>query len=216
MGRAKYSEGERARMITNFLQATRDIINREGVDGVSIRKVAGLAGFNSATIYLYFKDADELITMASMGYLEEYCRVVAELPEDTSSPMDIYVHTWQTFCRYAFRQPQVYYRLFYHPHSHPLDETVEQYYQLFPELLKNTSGTIRQMLHAGSLSRRNMQVLNPLAQSGLIPENKVDLVNDLTLCYFRKLLEEQMENNTPEMAARHTKALTDCLYYLAQ
>ena len=77
MGRSKYSPEERERIITTFIRAAREIVDLEGVENVSIRKVASLAGFNSATIYLYFKDLDELITLASISYLENYCRTLA-------------------------------------------------------------------------------------------------------------------------------------------
>ena len=74
MGRMKYTEEERSRIMISFIQATRKIIDTEGIDQVSIRKIANQTGMNSATMYLYFSNADVLITMASMGYLEKYCR----------------------------------------------------------------------------------------------------------------------------------------------
>lgn len=38
-----------------FVDATAEIIEEEGVENVTIRKVADRAGYNSATIYNYFQ-----------------------------------------------------------------------------------------------------------------------------------------------------------------
>ena len=74
MGRTRYTDEERGRIMTTFIRAAREIIDAEGIDNISIRKIASLTGMNSATMYLYFPDSDVLTTMALMGYLEKYCR----------------------------------------------------------------------------------------------------------------------------------------------
>ena len=73
MGRTRYTEEERGKIMTLFIQAAREIIDSEGLGKLSIRKIANLTGMNSATLYLYFPDSDVLTTMALMGYLETYC-----------------------------------------------------------------------------------------------------------------------------------------------
>ena len=77
MGRTKYTEEERGKIMTQFIRAAREIIDSEGIEKISIRKIAELTGMNSATMYLYFPDADVLTTMALMSYLENYCRALA-------------------------------------------------------------------------------------------------------------------------------------------
>lgn len=190
MGRMKYSEEERNRIITNFLRCTREIIDFEGIGQVSIRKVSQKAGFNSATMYLYFKDADELITLASMGYLENFCRTLsADMPMLTNS-REVYLHSWKVFGMHAFRNPQVFHHLFFYPHSVPLNETVTRYYEIYPHQLGDTDGPVREMLLAGPLEERNLQLLRPLAGELGMDEEETMLINDLTICYFKKLLEE--------------------------
>ncbi len=213
MGRMKYSETERIQMIATFLKATQQIINEEGLEQISIRKVAKIAGFNSATIYLYFQDLDELITIASMGYLEEYCRQLEANTPKISSAYEIYLYTWKLFCQFAFKNPQIYYHLFYNTHSKPLNESVAKYYQLFPNALSHCSSTIWEMLHSGSLEKRNYQVLYPLVKEGMIEEESVELINDLTLCYFRKILESVCENPNLD-SEEQTKKVLDAVCFL--
>jgi len=44
-----------------FIEAAKQIILREGVEGVSVRKVADIAGYSYATIYNYFSDLNALL-----------------------------------------------------------------------------------------------------------------------------------------------------------
>ena len=190
MGRNRYTPQERNKIATTFIRCAREIIDLEGIQQVSIRKVAQTAGFNSATLYLYFDDADELITLASMSYLENYCRTLAADIPQLQSACEIYFHTWKVFCLHAFSHPLVFYHLFFRPHSKPLEETVLRYYEIYPGQLAVTDGPVREMLLAGDLGARNQKVLSPLATEGFFPPEQLPLINDLTICYFRKLLEE--------------------------
>ena len=190
MGRYKYSDEERTRIISTFLRCTRDIIEFEGIDHVSIRRVSQCAGFNSATLYLYFKDVDELITLACMGYLENYCRTLnADIPH-LKTPREIYIHTWKVFGRQAFSKPQIFYHLFFQPHSRSLGDIVSYYYEIYPNQLKDLDGSIRDMLLSGELSHRNLKVLQPLGQSMHYSEKQIQAINDLTVGYFKMLLEQ--------------------------
>ena len=201
-------------MISAFLQAAIEIINQEGIEQVSIRKVAKTAGFNSATIYLYFQDADELITMASIGYLEEYCRLLSETPQQNKSPYEVYLYTWTLFCRYAFTHPHVFYRLFYHPHRKPLNHSLQIYYEIFPELLENISSPLLEILHEGNLCSRNMKALLPLAQKNLICQEDIPMINDLILCFFRKLLEEQCQQKPAHTSEEQTQRFLQAARFL--
>ena len=51
---------KRQRIKMHFLEAAKEIIMIEGVENVSVRKVADVAGYSYGTIYNYFKDLNEL------------------------------------------------------------------------------------------------------------------------------------------------------------
>ena len=191
MGRSRYSEEERAKITVAFLRCTREIIDLEGIDGVSIRRVAQCAGFNSATLYLYFKDIDELITLACMSYLENYCRTLsADIPH-LNSPYELYLHTWRVFGQHAFAHPQIFHHLFFREHSLPMSQTVARYYELCPSQLPDAEGVIRDMLLEGDLKDRNLRLLKPLGEEMHCSPEQITMINDLTICYFKMLLEQQ-------------------------
>ncbi len=191
MGRTKYSNEERDKILIAFIRAAREIIDEEGIDKVSIRKIASITGMNSATMYLYFPNADALITMASMGYLEKYCRTLAADMPLMKSARDAFIHSWEVFSSYAFAYPQIFNHIFYGQHSVPLGDIVDEYYRLFPSHLENIGGSVSEMLRGGTLEERSWRVMLPLCEEEGISEERARLMNELTLCYFRELLEER-------------------------
>ena len=55
-------ERERAELTELILRGAREVFERDGHDGVSIRKVAKAIGYSPGTIYLYYKDKGALMT----------------------------------------------------------------------------------------------------------------------------------------------------------
>ena len=216
MGRNRYTPQERNKISATFIRCAREIIDLAGIEQVSIRKVAQTAGLNSATLYLYFDDADELITLASMSYLENYCRTLAADIPRLQNAYEIYLHTWKVFCLHAFSHPLVFYHLFFHPHSKPLEETVLRYYEIYPVQLAVTDGPVREMLLAGDLGARNRKVLTPLAREGFFPEEQLPLINDLTICYFRQLLEECRSQTGALANQQQTERMLTAIRFLTE
>ena len=62
-------EVQRKRMMGYFIRAAEEVIESDGLDKVTIRKVAQLAAYNSATLYNYFEDLDHLIFFTLMKYI---------------------------------------------------------------------------------------------------------------------------------------------------
>ena len=214
MGRAKYSDEERIVIVRKFLKCTTDIIREEGLEQISIRKVAQRAGFNSATLYLYFNDSDELITLACMHDLEDYYRVLLDELQRTPDVQMAYRMAWQVFCQHAFRKPQSFLRLFFYPHSKPLKETVRRYYEIYPELLDRADGIMRETLLDGTLSARNARMLRLVCRERNIPETAVELISSFTICYLESALQHMPAQISEELIQERTEHLLDALDFL--
>lgn len=193
MGRAKYTPDEKKVIVAAFISAAKEIIDEEGVPAVSIRKVAARAGYSSATLYLYFSDVNELIMLASIGYLEGYCKDLAQKHLELKSPGECYMSSWESFCHHAFRHPYVFESLFFTKHATSLDDVVKRYYSIYPEQLENISGTVLSMLLSGEESERNMALLRPYAKELGLSEETTQRVNEITIAYFRYKLWEARE-----------------------
>lgn len=197
MGRAKYTAEERKNIIATFIEAAHEIIDEEGVQGASIRKIANRTGFSSATLYLYFNDINELVMLASIDYLEQYCKELVCRSTPDESPMDFYFKSWQLFCKHVFVYPRVFKNLFFSSHAFSVDEVVRRYYSIFPQQLDNINGRALAMVLAGDIAERNLQALRPYTQQIGYSEDETLLINDITVCYFKNYLEraEDMELN---------------------
>ncbi len=61
MGLAERKERDRAELKDLILEASKTILLKQGKEGLSIRKIADMIEYSPATIYLYFKDKDEIL-----------------------------------------------------------------------------------------------------------------------------------------------------------
>lgn len=198
MGRSKYTPETRNAVMASFVTAMKGIIDESGLEGTSIRRVSLATGYSSATLYLYFEDINELIMMSLVSYLSDYVSDIVESTPENESPEEAYRRSWQLFCKHAFAHPAIFLNLFYGPQSSKLNIIAKKYYELFPEELKQASGTMFDMLERGSLLERNRIILSSLADELGLTEHEADLANDLTLSFFHSFLTEAAQNNYTE------------------
>lgn len=69
MGLTERKEREKAELKDLILLAAKNILLDQGQEGLSIRKIADAIEYSPATIYLYFKDKDEILhELMEMGF----------------------------------------------------------------------------------------------------------------------------------------------------
>lgn len=104
MGTAERRERERELVRTAIIEAARDILSEVGLDGLSMRAIADRIEYSPATIYLYFKDKDELVrevVTQAFGALRTYlAREVAEAGE-TADALEQYGAMGRGYARFA-------------------------------------------------------------------------------------------------------------------
>lgn len=61
MGIAERRDREREALRTRIVEAARDIVSEQGLDALSMRAIAERAEYSPATLYLYFRDKDDLL-----------------------------------------------------------------------------------------------------------------------------------------------------------
>lgn len=185
-----------------FIEATQELIDAEGIEHISIRKIAEKAGFHNSTIYLYFKDVDQLILFASLKYFTEYSKALSELSTWHLKPRENFMAIWDFFAQTAFRNPQVFYNFFFGKYSTQLDVMIEQYYNYFPEERKKYSSDIEDMYYSNNIYDRCMQILLPIAKTkSRIDESNLETANDIMVSYLKYLLEQKCQDSSldPDM-----------------
>jgi AcrR family transcriptional regulator len=173
------------RIMTYFIDATVQIIEEEGIQNVTIRKVADLAGYNSATIYNYFGELSHLIFFASMKFLKPY---TAELPHYMSKgkdPLERYLLLWECFCKYSFQKPQIYYAIFSSDLGIKPHKMMQEYYEIFPNDLLNLPEDLVPMVLESSISQRDRIALEKCVAAGLIKSENAEKINEMNLLVWQ-------------------------------
>jgi len=186
-------ENQRNNVRRHFVEVTQDIIDTQGIKGASIRQIAKQTGYNSALIYNYFGCLDSLISLALMKNFREYLTALSEqIKEDGQHKKNFYT-IWEYFFDTCFASPQIFYYLFFKYRREPLCDIVKKYYDLFPEEVKLHSSVVKRMLKGRDIYERNMNILRPVAKCGDIPSERLEIVNDIIVSYFKVLLETKCE-----------------------
>lgn len=194
MARPPYRAEQRDQIFACFVNAASEIMDEEGVENLTLRKVAQRAGYNSATLYNYFKDLDHLIIYASMKYFQAYNERLTAYMAEGKEPYSRFISIWEFFCATAFRHPHAFFNLFYGKYSSEMDQIIQRYYRVFPEELEELDSRVQEMVFHGALIERNRSILQPLVEAGLLTQEQAEIGNEIMLCCFKELLYQKMQH----------------------
>ncbi len=197
-----------------FIIVARKIIDAEGLDGLSIRKIAQLSGYHNSTIYVHFKDLDQLIMLASMQYFDTYNQALSIQSNRQVSPLENFFTIWELFIDTLLDKPDICYNFFFGVNSDNLDKIISDYYQIFPEEQKEFSPTISSMYFGKSLLDRNTQLQRSLLNTkSHINEQNMFFLSELSISYCKYKLEQKLAN--PYLDTKQLKQeLMAMLHYL--
>lgn len=179
---------QKVRMVKYFVDATIEIIEKDGFDAVTIRKVSDIAGYNSATLYNYFDNLEHLLFFASMRYLQDYIDQIPCYIKNAKDSRDVYILVWQCYVDCAFKNPEIYYTIFFSNFKKDLEQYVEQYYSYFPLDVKNYPKIVREMLLSNSISKRSMILMNQCVEENIVDKSRAEIIDNLIICLFESML----------------------------
>ena len=181
----------RKRMMAKFIISADEIMQKEGFDKITIRNVAQLAGYNSATLYNYFDDLDHLLFYMSMRYLAEYSLKIERVAEHYKDPLERYLGIWSFFIDQSFEKPKMFYEIFFSPkYRNLLDVTMTDYYKLFPEEWHVGMGLVKQMYSGKNIYVRNRVLLEDLLKAGYISDQDMNRINTGTIYAYQAVLND--------------------------
>lgn len=168
----------------DYIRKTREIIDKEGVDAISIRRIAREMGCSSASLYRHFENLTELIYLAEIHTLTGYIERLNEAEKNWDNIWDYYVGIWDCYCREAFRHPQAYNLLFLQFENSKLNASFKEYYQMFPEALENTNQFFMEMLETSDFMGRDFEICKKCVTEGVLDyEDAVRLNRQACLLY---------------------------------
>ena len=177
------------RMLQYFIEATQHIIDRDGFDNVTIRKISEEAGYNSATIYNYYEDLEHLLQFACVEYLINYQNKLIEKIKGLNSPRDIYFATWTLFAGECYNHPKVFHQLFFSKHKNKIYKTFYRYVELFDVRYENLpTQKIFSFITLPDLAARHKILLESLAQGGFIDGEHIEQKANMLLMILESML----------------------------
>lgn len=185
---------QKRRIMGYFIAAAKQIIEKEGVESVTIRKVADIAGYNSATLYNYFQDLDHLLFFASMNYLKDYAFDLQNYIAGSKNALDRFISIWKCFCYHSYNSPKIYYTIFFDKYSDSLNDAVKAYYSMFPEELGKQSLDLMPMLLEKNIYARGLTLLEACAEEGIIKRNNLEQINEMILLVYQGMLLQVLNN----------------------
>ena len=206
----------------SIIRGAMEMIRESGITSVSARALGSRIGMNSAMIYRFFRDIDEVVLYACVHDLQDYSAEMDAAFRDLDrsdgevTDSDLYIISWQLFCRHAFSSPDEYTRLFFSRHSTDLSDIIKEYYDLFPPEAGDLDDDyiLRAMYMTSDLRKRNLLLLIPVLESRKT-EQEIIMINDMTISYFYSLLLQLSEAEaghgiTPEIQTE--RMLMACRY----
>lgn len=198
---------QKSRMWKYFIEATVEIIEREGIHQVTIRKVADRAGYNSATIYNYFKELSHLVFFASMKMLKSYVDDVTTYMVRGQNSYEKYMLAWECMCKHSFEKPELFHAVFIQDLGNQPQKLIEEYYTIYPADLINVPLELKTILFERDMTRRGLSLLHSAADEGHIKQEDVEEINEMTTLIWQGMLSNMLNNRTEydsQVAAKKT------------
>jgi len=191
-GSGNYMENkeiQKRRMMGYFLEATKSIIETEGISAVTIRKVASIAGYNSATVYNYFENLNHLIFFASLKYLKDYAEALPKYTEKSKDSFENYINVWKCFSYYSYLRPEIYMLIFFSGFSHAtVNSSIKTYYSIFPEEMGEETKKFLPMLLEDNINVRDYNTLKAAAVEGFFKEEDLQEINEMNVLIYEGML----------------------------
>ena len=109
-----------------ILDAARDILAREGYEGLSMRKVARRIDYSPTAIYLHFKDRDDLVSSVCEQLMGGLAKELEQVADRHADPLVALKKGLRRYVEFGLKHPQHYQATFGIPHSHDADKGARQ------------------------------------------------------------------------------------------
>ena len=193
---------KKRRVMMYFIEATQDLILNEGIENLSIKRIADKAGYNTATIYNYFEDLEELILYSSVDYLKIYLK---DLRDEISSDMkaiEIYETIYKVFVHHSFEKPEIFHTLFFGKYSYKLEKIIKKYYEIFPDDITGQTDITKSVLVEGNIHNRDLPVIKQMIKEGSILEEEAPYIMEAIVrihqSYLENILQQREEFSLEE------------------
>ena len=179
---------KKQRIKTYFLEAAKEIIINDGVENISVRKVADIAGYSYATIYNYFSDLNQLLWEVKKLMINDIFEALYKKMAGMAKDIDGIKKGFKIYVEYFFKNPNVF-RFFYFYHlSKPAKETGEN--EKEPDFDAMWEETFKEFVLSGKIRAEDIEVL---------AKTLIYAIHGLMTLYFSEDVDYKGENVYSEL-----------------
>ena len=177
----------------DYIERAYEILEKEGVEAISIRRMAREFGCSSTSMYRYFTNVEELIYYANLIYLDEYLRLLNQKEKEWKDIWDQHIGIWECYSRVAFSHPQAFNVIFFSGTSKKLTEALREFYELFPERINIVSPYLQVMLQSADLLERDMVMVKRCVEAGVVPWERAAKLNHMVCFLYKGYLKDILD-----------------------
>ncbi len=195
----------------DYIQKAYDLIQKEGIQAVSIRRIAQELGCSSASLYRHFENRDELLYYAELRTLKNYIVRLNQAERTWKNIWDIYVGIWDCYAREAFANPEAYNLLFFTYTNEKLQTSMREYYDMFPEDIRDSNQFFSAMLQTPDFMGRDFEVCKKCVRANVISFENALRMNRMVCMLYKGYLKTILDDGIEEhrMEARVNQFVDD-------
>lgn len=171
---------QRKRMWQYFIDAAVDIIEEDGLEALTIRKVADLAGYTSSTAYNYFDDLSHMKFFAALKFTKPYIDDIPNYINHNEPTLKQWLGLWECFLKHSFDAPHIYYMVFVGDLGGTAKDLFKKYYVMYPEELVALPDELKGILQEESFSKRSADFLSRSVTEGYLKEDDLKALTEIT------------------------------------
>lgn len=153
------------RTVAFFVSAACQVIEDEGLNALSVRKVADLAGYHYATLYSYFKDIYELKFLAALKFMDDIYVYISNFTKDVEfeSPLAHYQQIRKAVSYFAFEHQDAYRLINFTYFGDNTPEVISKLIESKASLLEGEA--FRKTAEQFGISKKRAELLNIIIRS---------------------------------------------------
>jgi len=119
MGVTERKTRQREALRQQILAAARDLFAKHGYESVSMRKIAELIEYSPTSIYLHFRDKEELLHEICTETFQLLSNKLAKVGQSEGEPSQLLRRGLRVYVDFGISHPNHYRATFMMPHHHP-------------------------------------------------------------------------------------------------
>ncbi len=158
MGIAERRAREKDDLRQKILSAASELFVENGFDNVSMRKVADRIEYAASTIYLYFKNKNELVAGICGDAFEALIAGLEEIEGRELPPLDSFLAGVRCYIKFGLDHPHQYRLVFSNPVPEQFDEEFREVNSLGMQALQHLARSIERCRDAGVFTKTDPQL----------------------------------------------------------